>query len=62
MFFRCLDAGTSWQRLTGPAGHRTHPKATVADTLKVAEKDKKTTEKEIEQFRDKLREIQGIKI
>lgn len=35
---------------------------TISDTLKLAEKEKKANEKEIEQFRDKLREIQGMKI
>jgi hypothetical protein len=36
--------------------------ASVTDTLKLAEKEKKATDKEIEQFREKLREIQGIRI
>ena len=36
--------------------------ASVVDTLKVAERENKATNKEIDQFRDKLREIQGIKI
>jgi hypothetical protein len=36
--------------------------AGITDTLKVAEKEKKATDREIEQFRDKLREIQGIKL
>ena len=36
--------------------------AGISDTLKLAEKEKKATDKETGQFRDKLREIQGIKL
>lgn len=36
--------------------------AEITDTLKVAEKEKKAGDKELDQFRDKLREIQGIKL
>jgi hypothetical protein len=35
---------------------------TVADTLKLAEKERKAGDREIEQFRDKLREIQNIEL
>jgi DNA polymerase III sliding clamp (beta) subunit (PCNA family) len=36
--------------------------AAITETLKTAEKDKKASDKELEAFRDKLREIQGIKL
>lgn len=36
--------------------------AAVTGVLKLAEKEKKATDKEIEAIRDKLREIQSVKI